>query len=52
VLAQSVLPDPRLRTVAGLLEAEAFSGAAPSEERRLEAEGLLDLIEATHPAPH
>lgn len=50
VLARSVLPDPRLRTVAELLEADAFSGATPSEERRHEAEQLLDLIEAAHPA--
>jgi protein-glutamine gamma-glutamyltransferase len=51
VLVQSVLPDPRLRTVASLLEADAFSGGPPSEARRLEAEELLDLIEAAHPAP-
>jgi len=51
VLARSVLPDPRVRTVAQLLEADAFSGGAPSEARRLEAEELLDLIEAAHPAP-
>ena len=51
VLAQSVLPDTRLRTVAQLLEADAFSGGPPSEARRLEAEELLDLIEAAHPAP-
>lgn len=51
VLARSVLPDPRLRTLAELLEADAFSGGPPSEARRLEAEDLLDLIEAAHPAP-
>lgn len=51
VLARSVLPDPRLRTVAQLLETDAFSGGPPSEARRLEAEELLDLIEAAHPAP-
>jgi transglutaminase-like putative cysteine protease len=50
VLARSVLPDPRVRTVAGLLEADAFSGAPPSDEQRLEAERLLDDIEAAHPA--
>jgi hypothetical protein len=46
-----VLPDPRLRTLASLLEADAFGGGPPSEARRLEAEELLDLIEAAHPAP-
>jgi protein-glutamine gamma-glutamyltransferase len=51
VLAQSVLPDPRLRTVATLLERDAFSGGTPSEADRLQAEELLDLIEAAHPAP-
>lgn len=51
ILVQSVLPDPRLRTVASLLESDAFSGGPPSEARRLEAEELLDLIEAAHPAP-
>jgi hypothetical protein len=51
LLARSVLPDPRLRTLASLLEADAFSGGPPSEARRLEAEELLDLIEAAHPAP-
>ena len=49
VLARSVLPDPRVRTVATLLEADAFSGAEPSEERRVEAERLLEDIEAAHP---
>lgn len=51
VLARSVLPDPRVRTVAELLEADAFSGATPSEATRTEAERLLDDIEALHPAP-
>ena len=51
VLAQSVLPDPRVRTIAQLLEADAFSGAPPSDETRLEAERLLDDIESLHPAP-
>jgi transglutaminase-like putative cysteine protease len=46
VLARSVLPDPRVRTVAELLEADAFSGGPHSEARRLEAERLLDLIDA------
>jgi transglutaminase-like putative cysteine protease len=51
VLAQSVLPDPRVRTVAELLEADAFSGSVPSEERRADAERLLGDIEHAHPAP-
>lgn len=51
ILARSVLPDPRLREVAELVEADAFSGAPASEARRLQAEGLLDAIEAAHPAP-
>lgn len=51
ILARSVLPDPRLRTVADLVEADAFSGGPPSEARRMEAEGLLEEIEAAHPAP-
>jgi hypothetical protein len=51
VLARSVLPDPRVRSLAAMLEADAFSGGPPSEARRLEAEELLDLIEAAHPAP-
>jgi transglutaminase-like putative cysteine protease len=51
VLARSVLPDPRVRTVAELLEADAFAGGPHSEARRLEAEQLLDLIEAAAPAP-
>ena len=51
VLTQSVLPDARLRTVAALLEQDAFSGGTPSEADRLQAEELLDLIEAAHPAP-
>jgi transglutaminase-like putative cysteine protease len=51
ILARSVLPDPRLRTLADLLEADAFSGGPPSEARRLEAEDLLERIEAAHPAP-
>jgi transglutaminase-like putative cysteine protease len=50
ILARSVLPDPRLRTVASLLEADAFAGGVPSEARRLEAEELLDRIEQeAHP---
>jgi hypothetical protein len=51
VLARSVLPDPRVRTVADLLEADAFSGAPPSTDQREAAERLLDDIEAAHPAP-
>ena len=51
VLARSVLPDPRVRDLAGMLEADAFSGAPPSDQLRLEAERLLDAIEAAHPAP-
>jgi hypothetical protein len=50
VLAQSVLPDARVRTVAALLEADAFSGAEPSDAHREEAERLLADIEAAHPA--
>ena len=50
VLARSVLPDPRLRTLAELLEADAFAPSPPSEADRLRAEELLDLIEAAHPA--
>ena len=50
ILVRSVLPDPRLRTVADLVEAEAYSGAPPSQARRAEAEGLMDEIEAAHPA--
>ncbi len=50
ILARSVLPDPRVRTVAELLEADAYGGGAASEARRLEAEQLLDLIEASSPA--
>ncbi|HET9444148.1 MAG TPA: hypothetical protein VFO65_12540, partial [Acidimicrobiales bacterium] len=49
ILARSVLPDPRLRTVAGMVEAEAFGGEAPSDERRREVEALLAEIEASHP---
>ena len=49
VLARSVLPDPRVRTVAALLEADAFSGTAPSDVHRDEAERLLADIEAAHP---
>jgi transglutaminase-like putative cysteine protease len=51
VLARSVMPDPRLREVAELVEAEAFAGGSPSVGNRREAERLLDLIEAAHPPP-
>ena len=51
VLARSVLPDPRVRTLAELLEADAFSGVEPSDVTRVEAERLLADIESAHPAP-
>ncbi|HUP86710.1 MAG TPA: transglutaminaseTgpA domain-containing protein [Acidimicrobiales bacterium] len=51
VLALSVLPDPRVRTLAELLEADAFAGGVPSHERRIEAEQLLEDLEHAHPAP-
>ncbi len=51
VLARSVLPDARLRAVAELMEADAYSGGPHSEARRLHVEALLDDIEADHPAP-
>ncbi len=51
VLARSVLADPSVRTVAELLEADAFAGDGTSEARRLHAEELLGQIEAAHPRP-
>ena len=50
VLARSVLPDPRVRTLAELLEADAFSGVEPTEGTRAEAERLLTDIESAQPA--
>jgi transglutaminase-like putative cysteine protease len=51
ILARSVLPDDRLRTVAALIESDAWSGAPPSDAQRRQAEELFELIETAHPAP-
>jgi transglutaminase-like putative cysteine protease len=51
VLARSVLPDPRVRTVAELLEADAFSGDPPSDAVRAEAERLLSELESSSLSP-
>jgi hypothetical protein len=51
ILARSVLPDDRLRTVAALIESDAWSGAQPSDAQRRQAEELFELIETAHPAP-
>ncbi|HVM10452.1 MAG TPA: DUF3488 and transglutaminase-like domain-containing protein [Acidimicrobiales bacterium] len=47
VLAASVLPDPRVRTIAALVENDAFAPGPPSDDVRARADELLRDVEAS-----